>query len=280
MKKPLVIVVSILAILVVLSFAKDIIVKTSVEKGVELVTGLPLKMRSLNVGIVRTLLGIRDLTLFNPKGYPDKIMLSMPEIYVDYNLPDIIKGKIHLEEVRIDMKEFIVVKNKQGELNLDSLKVVQAQQEGKAPQEQAKKEGKGKAPEMQIDTLELKVGKVIYKDYSRGGAPSVKEFDVNLNEKYENITDPYSLVSLIVVKTLMNTTIARLADFDLKGLQGTVSDTLATAQQAATEAAAQTKEVLMQTKQQTEATVKETTETIKKTADDLKKSFKLPFGSE
>ena len=274
MKKPLTILIGILAILLVLSFVKDMLIKTSVEKGVELVTGLPLRMRSLNVGIIRTLVGIKNLKLFNPKGYPDKVMLDMPEIYIDYNLPAIFKGKIHLEEMRINMREFTVVKNKKGELNLDSLKVVQAQKKSRAPQEKEK----GKIPEIQIDLLELKIGKVVYKDYSKGGAPSIKEFNVNLNERYENITNPYSLVSLIVVKTLMNTTIASLADFDLKGLQGTISDTLASAQKMATEAAAQAQEVVTQTQQKAQKAIEETKEALQKKAKELKETFKLPFG--
>lgn len=281
MKKLLVIVVGIVAILLVLSFVKDIIVKASVEKGVEIVTGLRLNMASLNVGIIKTLVGIRDLRLFNPKGYKDKIMLEMPEIYLDYDLPAVMRGKIHLEELRIDMKEFVVVKNENGELNLDSLKVIQAQKEGQKVQEK-----EGGTPEIQIDTLQLKIGKVIYKDYSRGGRPVIKEFTLNLDEKYENISDPYSLVSLIVVKSLMNTTIARLVDFDLKGLQGTISDTLATAQKMAAEAAAQAEETIRRTTQETQKIVteeaqkatQEATEAIKKTTEDLKKTFKLPFG--
>jgi len=287
MKKILTVVIGVIAILLILSFVKDMFIKTSVEKGVELVTGLPLKMRSLNVGIINTLVNIRDLKLFNPVGYKDKIMLDMPEVYVDYNLPSIIKGKIHMQKMRLNLKEFTVIKNERGELNLDSLKVVQAQKEGRQPQE---KEA-GKAPEMQIDSLELKIGKVVYKDYSKGGAPSVQEFKVNLDEKYKNIRDPYSLVSLIVVKTLMNTTIARLTDFDLKGLQGSISDTLATAQKVAAETAAQAKEVLDKTavqarqaaqeaSQKAQEAVESTTESLKKTTEDLKKSFKLPFGSE
>lgn len=269
MKKLIFIVVGILVIAVVLSFAKNIIVKSSIEKGVEVVTGLRLNMRSLNVDIIKTLVGIRDLKLFNPKGYEDRIMLDMPEIYVNYDLPAIIKGKVHLKEMRINLKEFTVVKNEKGELNLDSLKVVQAQKEGKKPEEKEK----GKAPEMQIDSLELKIGKVIYKDYSKGGTPSIKEFNINLDERYENITNPYSLVSLIVVRALMGTTIASLTDFDLGGLKGTVSDTLASAQQLATEAAAKAQEAVKETTQKAQ-------ETLKKTTEDLKQKIKLPFGGE
>lgn len=285
MKKIGMIIAIVLAVMLVLSFAKNIIAKTSVSAGVRAITGLKLSMRSMNIGISRTLIAIKALKLHNPTGFPDKLMLQMPEIYVDYDLGALLKKKVHLEELRLNLEEFTVVKNEKGELNLDSLKVVQAQKEGSKPEE------KGEAPQMQIDRLELKIGKVIYKDYSKGKTPSVKEFDINLDERYENITNPYSLVSLIVVKALMNTTIATLADFDLQGLQSTVSDTLATAQKVVSETATKAKETIKQTSEKTKViveqttkktqeAVKETTETLKKTTEDLKEKLKLPFGSK
>ena len=276
MKKILIIVAIALVALIVLSSAKDAIIKISVEKGVELVTGLKLRVKSFRVGLVNTLVGIKDLKIYNPRGYPDKIMLDMPEIYVNYDLPAIFKGKIHLEEVRIDMKEFMVVKNKDGELNLDSLKVVEAQKEGKKPAQKAA----GVAPQIQIDNLRLRIGKVIYKDYSQGAKPSVKEYDVNIDEEYKNIKDPYSLVSLIVVKALMNTTIANLTNFDLSGLEGTVSESLKTAQKAVEEVAGTAKETLKATSEQAQEAAKETQETLKKTTESLVEAIKLPFGSK
>jgi len=265
MKKLLLIAACVVIFILVISLAKDTIIKVSVENGVRLVTGLPLKIQSFKVGIAKTLVDIKGMKLYNPKGYPDKIMLDIPEVYVDYNLSDIIKGKIHLEEMRINLEEFIVVKNQNGELNLDSLKVAQAQKTGEGPE----KKGKARAPDIQIDSLGLKIGKVIYKDYSKGPKPSVQEFNVNLNEKYTNITNPHSLVSLIVVKALMNTTIVRLTNFDLGGLKGAVSDTLASTQKIAVEGA-----------QKAQEAVKQTTEALKKTTEELKDVFQLPFGGK
>lgn len=277
MKKINIIVVAILAVLLVFSFGKNIIAKASVSAGVRAITGLKLSMRSMNIGILRTLIGIKELKLHNPGTFPEKLMMSMPEIYVDYDLGAFLKKKAHLEEIRLNLEEFIVVKNEKGELNLDSLKVVQAQKEGKSPQE---KEG-GRPLQMQIDILKLKIGKVLYKDYSRGTPPAVREFNVNINERYENITNPYSLVSLVVVKALMNTTIAKLTNFNLRGLQGTVSETLASAQKLAAETAAKAQETVKQTTQEvqkaaqkTQEAVQETTETLKKTTEDLKNIFK------
>jgi hypothetical protein len=265
MKKLVVVLVVLVVIVAGLSFGKNMIAKIAVERGVEMITGLQLRMAGFNVGILKTLVNIDGLKLYNPKEFQDRVMIDMPNIYVDYNLPEALKGKVHLYDMKLNLKEFVVVKNKDGKLNLDSLKVVQAQKEGKKPQEK----DKGKAPDMQIDNLELKIGKVIYKDYSTGGAPSVREFNVNINEKYTNIKDPYSLMSLIVVKALMNTAIASLTNFDLGGLSNTVKGTLSNATKLATDAAAKATKV-----------VGETTKTVTDTAGKLTETFSFPFGEK
>jgi len=260
MKKLIVVLVILVVAVAGLSFGKNMIVKIAVERGVEIVTGLQLRMAGLNIGILKTLVNIDGLVLYNPKGFEDRIMLDMPNIYVDYNLPAILKGKVHLYSMKINLREFIVVKNKDGKLNLDSLSVVQSQKEGKKPQEK----DKGRVPQMQIDNLELKIGKVIYKDYSAGGKPSVREFNVNVNEKYTNIKDPYSLVSIIVVRALVNTTIANLANFDLGGLSKTVTGTLSNATRLAADTAGKATKVLG-----------ETSKAVTETAG---KIINLPFG--
>ncbi len=131
MKKPLTILVGVLSIFIVLSFVKDVLIKVSVEKGVYIATGLPLKMQGFRVGILRTLVSIKGLKLYNPKGYADKVMLDMPQIHIDYNLIPTFKGKLHFQDMRINLKEFYVIKNKDGEVNLNSLNVVKEEKEQK-----------------------------------------------------------------------------------------------------------------------------------------------------
>lgn len=253
--------------LVALAVIKDIAIKTAVERGTEMVTGLKLKMGGFSVGVVNTSVDIKDLKLFNPNGYADKVMLDMPKIYVSYDLPRILGGTVYLKNVMIDMKEFTVVKNEKGELNLDSLKVVREEKAGAkaAPQEQ------GMAPKMHIDKLQLRIGKVVYKDYSKGGEPQIQEFNVNLDESYLNIDDPAALVSLIVVKALMNTSIARLTNFDVSGLTGNLKGTMETATKAATEAAGKV------TQQATQQAAKQAGEAAKTAAETVRKM--LPFGN-
>jgi hypothetical protein len=251
------------------------IIKTSVTTGVKAMTGLKLSIRSMNVGVFKSLIGINELQLYNPSGFKDKIMMDLPEIYVDYNLGAIMGGKAHLEEVRLNLKEFIVVKNEAGELNLDSLRVVKETEGEVAEKDDGKKE-KTEMPDIQIDLLALKIGKVIYKDYSKGGSPKVREFNVNIDERYENITDPQSFVRLIIVKALKNTTIASLANFNIgklqKGLTDTVRKTAEKAMQAPGKAVEAGKDLIEEKAAETAK------ETVGKAADTLKKF--LPFGKK
>ncbi len=284
------------AVLIALFIGKNMIIKTSVTTGVKAMTGLKLGIRSMNVGVFKSLIGINELQLYNPSGFEDKLMMDLPEIYVDYNLGAIIGGKAHLEEVRLNLKEFTVVKNEAGELNLNALNVVKETEGEEATKEEEKKE-KTEMPDIQIDLFVLKIDRVIYKDYSKGSPPKVKEFNVNIDERYENITDPKSFVRLIIVKALKNTTIAKLTNFDLgklqSGISGTIKKTTEMAQEAsgraleagknasakAREAAGKTVEKAMGDGNEASEKFQEAAkESVGKATDSIKKL--LPFGKK
>lgn len=275
MKKLITIAVTVIAVLVAVGIVKDVAIKTAVEKGAEMVTGLRLSMSGFNAGILRSVVSIRGLKLHNPKGFTDPVMINMPEIYVAYDLPAILGGVIHLKEARINLAEFVVVKSKDGRLNLDSLKAVTAQKQGKPAQDKS-----GKPMKMKIDLLKLKIGKAIYKDYS-GATPSVKEFNINIDDTYTNIDNPNTLVSLIVVKALSGTAIASLANFDVGSLSNSVSGSLDSAQKAVATAQATMTAAMAGSKDTFKAagtTVKGTTDAAKKAAESLGGILK-DFGS-
>jgi hypothetical protein len=273
-RKGVIIPAIVLAILIALFFGKNVIIKTSVTAGVRAMTGLKLSIRSMDIGIFKTLIGINELQLYNPSGFIDEVMIDCPEIYVDYDLGAFIKGRTHLEEVRLNLKEFIVVKNEAGELNLDSLKVVKGSGKG----EEKKREtdgGEEKETEMsdfQIDLLELRIDKVVYKDYSKGTPPKVKEYNVNIDDRFENITDPKTLGRLVILKALKNTAIARLANFDLGKLQRGISETVKKTTEKVQEA---TDRAVKDIEEKAREAAKEK---VKKATDAIKKI--LPFGKK
>lgn len=264
------------AVIIVIGVAKNVVAKAAVENGVTLITGLTLSLDRMDVGLLKSAVGIRGLRLHNPSGFPDQVMVDLPEIYVHYDLGAFLGGTVHLREVRLNLREFTVVRDRNGTLNLDSLNVVKESKAAKkgaaAP---AKKAG---MPEIRIDALELTVGKVVYKDYTGGGAPKVQEFTVNIHERYEHITNPYVLGGIVVSRALMQTSIAKLANFDLGSLQSLAGAQLQQAKKIVGDAvtAAQTlqgtaegvagagKEALGAAAGAATGAAKQTTETLKK----------------
>ena len=277
------------AVVIVIGVAKNVVAKAAVESGVKLITGLTLSLDHMDVGILTSAVGIRGLKLHNPTGFPDRVMVDLPEIYVHYDLGAFLGGKVHLREVRLHLREFTVVRDRSGKLNLDSLNVVKASKAAKTGQAAPAKQAG--MPEIRIDALELKIGKVVYKDYT-GGAPKVKEFAVNVHERYRNITNPYVLGGLIVSRALMQTSIAQLAHFDLGGLQLLAGAQLEQAQKLVADAVGAAQAIQGKALQQLKdpsgvlGTAKGTAagvagarkEAIKQTAETLKKA--LPFGGQ
>jgi len=179
--------------------------------------------RCTQPGEIGALLRREGLCVLNPPGFHDSTMMDLPEIYVDYDLGALLKGKARLEEVRLNLNELVVVKSEQGKVNLHSLQAIKASKQPAAPQQEQRPAAP--PPPITVDTLELNIGKVVYKDYSAGTA-QVKEFNVDVHERFHHITNPYALVGLIVTRALIKTTVARLTNLDLGALQSEVTTLL------------------------------------------------------
>ena len=229
MKRLIPVIAVVVAALVVLMVGKNVLAKTIVVGGVRAITGLKLSIDDLDVGLLDTTVRVNGLKLYNPAGFPEPVMIDLPELYVDYDPTALLKGAVHLEEVRLNLREFVVIRNAQGALNLDALKPVQ---QTKAATGEPAKTAPPKAtndqqgPRVRVDALELSVGKVIYKDYTGGGKPKVQEFLINIKEHYKGINNPYALGSLIVSRALMQTAVARLANVDVAGMQAAAQSQL------------------------------------------------------
>jgi uncharacterized protein involved in outer membrane biogenesis len=201
MNKPVKILIAVVVILVVLGFLKDLIIKSSVEAGASYATGAEVKIGGFSLGIISQSVRITDFKMFNPPGFPqDQIMVSMPEVAVRSDILAFLKGTLHVPYLRLDLAEVRVIKNKDGKLNVNSLKFAQQPAGQQKPGAQsAKKEMK-----MQLDLVSLNIGKVVMEDYTGGGPqPRVTEFNVNLKDKeFKNITNPAQLGSAVMLAAL------------------------------------------------------------------------------
>jgi uncharacterized protein involved in outer membrane biogenesis len=247
----------VLAVLVGAFLMKDVLIKASVELAVRKLTGLSLKIDGLKLGLTTTLIDIKGMRLHNPAGFEEEVMVDIPVIYVDYDLPAILKGKVHLSDLRLYLKEITIVTNKDGRTNLEYLKTIQQQKQTK---ESKSRPTEAKKQEVKIDNLSLKVDRVVYRDHTKGEKPVVREFNIGLDQSYKDINDLNALVGIIIERSLARTTIANLTGLDLTGLTSDVSGTLKTA-------TGTTKEL-----------IDGTTETIKQTTGAVTDVFKKTLG--
>jgi len=252
MKKIIVVMVIILVLLVVFYLAKNIIAKNTLSAGVKAITGLGLEIQDMNVGIFKTVVSVDNLKIFNPSAFTDRVMADIPEIYVDYDLGAFLKKKVHLEELRLNIKELTVVRDAKSQVNIGSLQALLPKQDKSQ-----------KMPEIKIDTLDLTIGKVIYKDYSLGEL-QVHEFNINLHERLQNITDPKMLAGLILAKALSKTNIASLVNIDLGPLKQEAIQTMQDAKAIVIETAQQAKDTVTGLKETAQETIQETGEDLKK----------------
>ncbi|MBI4387541.1 MAG: hypothetical protein HY582_00660 [Candidatus Omnitrophica bacterium] len=290
------ILIGLVVLVAALFLMRNAIAKIAIEKGVHAATGMNLGVGSIDLDFGKTFVRAKDIQLFNPGNYREKVMVELPELYANYDLPGFFKGKVHLEDLAIDLKEVIVIRNEKGELNLNSLKPVKKAQTEKETSKPAAakpaageaRQGRpaGKAPALQIDRFHLKIGRVVFRDYSMFGSTLTKDFNVNIDKHYTNITDPNALVSLILVEALRNTTIGSLANFNFDSLKGMTGDVYEMSKKAAEDAMLQAQQGLTGV---TEAitspveTVQKTTGALTETTKDLTsnlRKIKLPFTKE
>jgi uncharacterized protein involved in outer membrane biogenesis len=197
MKKLPVVLLIIVALLVGVAVLKDQILKSVITATASGITGAPVSIDKFSLGIIKQSVRIEGFKMGNPQGFPSGTLIDLPKIEVAWDLPAFFKGTIHLRLVDVNLKEIGLTKNKDGKLNVDSLKVVQEQQKA-SKGKKAEEKKPAKALALQIDLLNMQMGRLVMKDYSAGAQPSVQAYDINIKKSYKNITSPQQLAALIL----------------------------------------------------------------------------------
>jgi hypothetical protein len=271
--------------------ARNIIISKALTISVKKITGLELNIEKLDLNLKDTLIQVKGLNLYNPENFSERLMTNIPEILIDCNLPALLKREVDLNKLVINLEKFVVVKNREGKLNLDSFKVVKQDKEKELKQEQKKTEAepekKSQPMKIQITAFDLKIGTVIYKDYSKGGEPEVNVYKLNIEEHYKNVTDIQQLVRLIIMNAITKTAISQLTGFDLDGIKKEIPMVLKGAADVVKESAVKitkigedlSKQLMTEGAGGVEQLSKTAEETVKAVKDDAKKALEsILFG--
>ncbi len=189
MKKFFIVLGIVVISLVCITILKDLIIKSVVTAAASGITGAPVHMDSFSMNIFSSTIHITGFKMYNPSGFPEGMLVSCPKINVIFDRASLFNQKPHFLLVEVELKEMALTKNKQGKLNVDSLKIVHPP--------------KSSPPTpMKIDLLNLSIGKIVYKDYTAGTQPSVRVYDVNRHKSYKSIPTAQQLALLVLAEPM------------------------------------------------------------------------------
>src|SRR5262245_12293515 len=135
--KPLRIVIVAAVIVFALTMAKNVIIQSALASGISAAAHVPVSIGSTDMSFMKSSIKVKGLRVRNPRGFKEPLMLDMPLIGIQVDVPALMKGKAHFQEIRLDLKEVVVVKSKDGKLNIDAVK---PKEEDKKQQAKAKEE--------------------------------------------------------------------------------------------------------------------------------------------
>ncbi len=192
--------------------ARNFIARKSVEFGTERITGFPLTIESVNVGLLNGQLDVTGLKLMNPPEFEDREFVDLKKLHVDYRLGSMLAGAPHINDMLVDIDRLVIVKNTNGVSNTQKLKgVTSSNQPSKT--------------KYRVDTLRIHVGNVTVRDYTHN-KPLEKKVPLDITATYRDITDSTDITRLVLMTVVSQARIPEIgiSANDLKKQLGPVGD--------------------------------------------------------
>jgi hypothetical protein len=135
--------------------------------------------------------GINGLVVENPAGFPEGAMLRVPEVYANCVPVSLLTKTIQVRELRVNVAELAIVKNKDGSFNVGVLMPPPSPGGEKKP---APPSGGEKKPApaasgrtVKIHTLDVTIGTLRFMDCTQD-PPTEKTVNIDLHERCDNVT--------------------------------------------------------------------------------------------
>ena len=106
------------ALAVILLLSLDSLLRVYLEHTIRAKSGLEAEIGKCSLGLTRPTVTIRDFKLYNPPDFGGAPFLDFREIHAEYDPAALIRRKLHLTLVRLNLGELDIVKNEAGKTNL------------------------------------------------------------------------------------------------------------------------------------------------------------------
>jgi uncharacterized protein involved in outer membrane biogenesis len=167
----------------------DTIAKEVLESRIRAETGMDVKIGRLTIGLMTPTVTIEDLRLYNTAEFGGSPFINMPELHMEYDPDAIRSGKLHFKLVRLNLAEVVIVQDKKGHMNIQSVQQI-------GPK--AKREVKTQVGSFEftgIDTLNLTIKKCRITILDSPSREEDVNFGIN-NQVFHNIKSEADLTGV------------------------------------------------------------------------------------
>ena len=219
------ILVFVIFVLAVILINKDDVAKWLIINRVKFITGHDVSLDKASVHSVNSILYVKNFQLKNPSPYDELVAAEVPFLAIRMDLRDLLNRRVHLYNLTIDMAQLVIERRSDGAVNLHTIRDIRNNHRAQI----LAGGGKSFITSFQIDVLELKIDRVVFRDHLQGPA-FTKIYPINLHERYKDITETESLIRLIIFQALTKTALDSLINLDLYSMKLGLSRILETAQ--------------------------------------------------
>lgn len=168
------------------AWAVPSVLSLAATKSLENIAGVPVEVGRFHLSITRPQFTLKELKLFNPKGFPEGEMTVLKQVRGDYPSPPIFGGISNVKNLELEFKEFRLIRNKSGLMNLPALNPFQSI--------------KGN-----VDTVKITLGEVTFTDLA-GDSPAQQNFDLELQKAiYRNVKGIPGVIEIVNWEILKRT---------------------------------------------------------------------------
>lgn len=105
MKKILIIVLAVIIGISLLVVVRDFAIKSVVSIAATQITGSKVDIGWFSLCLITQSARVSNFKIYNPDGFSKRALIDLPKIVVKFDVPALIKGKLHLRLVDVDLRE-------------------------------------------------------------------------------------------------------------------------------------------------------------------------------
>lgn len=220
-------------------------------------TGFPASAEKLSLNPFAGTLTLVGFKLENPEGFQERTFLDLPGLDVDVDLRSLPgDGQLVIPRLAVDLARVAVVTDAEKRRNIDLLRENLEKAAGPAADEPKKDSAKPPRPFI-IKELHLKVGTLMYADYS-ARMPEIRSFPIDIDQRLTDVTSAEDIARQVASSPRFLSLVNSFADPGfLERASERLGDAARTAKEKAAEAGKAAAEAARETAGAVSAGVKE-----------------------